>query len=170
MTAIASARAVRRFAQRPLSAHDLELIVEAGRLAPSSNNEQRWAFILCTERDTLERLATVGEWTEHAAGAAAVIALVVPESDVDWERESIAFDAGQCVRTMMLAAWERGIGSCHGSVYQPDRTRELLGYPAGTRCDVLLSFGYLVDPTTQTRPIASTARRPVAELLHRERW
>jgi hypothetical protein len=43
--------------------------------------------------------------------------------DVDGERESIAFDTGQCARTMMLAAWEIDIGSCHASVYDQQLTR-----------------------------------------------
>jgi nitroreductase len=169
-TAIASARAVRRFDLRPLAADQLEHILEAGRLSPSSKNEQRWSFIVCSDREHLQQLSKIGDYAGHVAHAAAAIAIVVPESDVDWERESIAFDAGQCARTMMLAAWELGIGSCHASVYDEPLTRQLLGYPAGMRCDLLISVGHPADPATLTRPIPPSARRPMAELLHRERW
>jgi nitroreductase len=169
-TAIASARAVRRFDPRPLSADQLDRILEAGRLSPSSNNEQRWAFIVCSDRDHLEQLSKIGVWAGHLADAAAAIAIVVPESDVDGDPESIAFDTGQCARSMMLAAWELGIGSCHASVYDPQLTRQLLGYPDGMRCDLVISFGNVADPASLTRPIPSSSRRPMAELLHQERW
>ena len=169
-TAISTARAVRRFDDRPVAPEHLERILEAGRLAPSSKNEQRWSFIVCTDRDHLRELAAVGDYAGHLAGAAAAVAVIVPESTVDWERESIAFDTGQCARSMMLAAWELGIGSCHASVYDEVLTRRLLGYPDGMRCDLLLSLGHPADPSALHRPIPPSARRPMGELLHRERW
>jgi nitroreductase len=167
-TAIASARAVRRFDSRQIDPETLDRIVEAGRLSPSSNNEQRWAFVVCTDRPHLQELSKIGDWADPLAHAAAAIAVIVPEADE--ERESIAFDSGQCARSMMLAAWELGIGSCHVSVYDHELTRRLLGYPEGMRCDVVLSIGYLNDPGTLARPIPQSTRRPLAEMLHRERW
>ena len=170
LTAIHTARAVRRFDAHPVDPASLDRILNAGRLSPSSKNEQRWAFILCTDREHLRQLSKVGVYAGHVADAGAAIAVVVPESDIDWERESIAFDAGQCCRNMMLAAWELGIGSCHASVYDEGLTRELLGYPEGMRCDLLLSLGYVADPASLTRPIPESSRKPMSELLHRERW
>jgi nitroreductase len=89
---------------------------------------------------------------------------------MDGEPESIAFDTGQCARSMMLAAWELGIGSCHASVYDQQLTRRLLGYPDDMRCDLVISVGHVVDPATLTHPIPSSTRRPMDELLHREHW
>lgn len=163
--AIATQRAIRSFDGRPLPADALTRILEAGRRAPSSMNEQRWAFVVCTDREHLRELASVGEWAAHVAGAAAVIALVTPEAKEDWRRESIAFDLGQCAQNMMLAAWELGIGSAHAAVYDEHLARELLGYPVGWRCDYLLSFGY-----PARMPTTKGGRRPLDELVHRERW
>jgi nitroreductase len=128
-------------------------------------NEQRWAFVVCTDRDRLRRLAGVGAYASHVAGAAAAIALVVPEGPDPDERESIAFDLGQCAENMMVAARGLGIGSVHAAVYDEPLARELLGYPAGWRCDYLLSFGYPERPHGPPRD-----RKPLEELVHRERW
>jgi nitroreductase len=163
--AISTRRAVRRFADRAIPEDALERIVEAGRLAPSSMNEQRWAFIVCTDRAQLEALSHVGVYADHLAGAAAAIALVTPEPREEWERESIAFDLGQCAENLMLAAWDLGIGAVHASVYDESLARQLLGYPAGMRCDYVMSFGY---PASPPRPPGD--RRPLGELVHRERW
>jgi nitroreductase len=169
-TAISTARAVRTFDGTPLSDDELGRILAAARLSPSSKNEQRWSFIVCTDRDHLEQLSGIGDYAGHLAGAAAAVAVIVPKSDVGWERELLAFDTGQCVRTMMLAAWELGIGSCHASVYDPRLTRELLGFPDDMRCDLLISFGHPADRSLLTRRIPDRARRPMAELVHQERW
>jgi nitroreductase len=162
---IGSLRAIRHFDGRPIPADVLERILEAGHRAPSSMNEQRWAFVVCTDRDHLRELAGIGDYAGHAAGAAAVVALVTPEAQEGWRRESIAFDLGQCAQHLQLAAWAEGVGSVHAAVYDEARARELLGYPDGWRCDYLLSFGY-----PRRRPTTRGQRAPLEELVHRERW
>jgi nitroreductase len=164
-SAVSSQRAVRRFEDRPLPEEILTAILEAGRRAPSSMNEQRWAFVVCTDREHLRELAETGDYADHVAGAAAVIALVTPAAEEDWQRESIAFDLGQCAQSMMLAAWSLGVGSVHAAVYDEGLARRLLGYPATRRCDHLLSFGYPLTP-----PSTRGGRKPLEELVHRERW
>ncbi len=168
--AISTQRAVRSFADRAIEPERLERILRAGRRAPSSKNEQRWHFIACTDRGHLVALSKVGVFAAHIAGAAAVVALVTPEAEEDWRRESIAFDLGQAAQSMMLAAWEMGIGSVHAAVYEEELTRELLGYPEGYRCDYLISFGYPADPSDLTRLRHGSGRKPLQEIVHRERW
>ena len=84
--ALSSQRAIRSFDGRPLAEDVLSAILEAGRRAPSSMNEQRWAFVVCTDRDRLRELSTVGACAGHVAGAAAAAALISPEADEDWRR------------------------------------------------------------------------------------
>src|SRR3990172_11096351 len=68
--AIRSQRAISRFADRPIAGEVLEEILDAARRAPSSMNEQRWAFVLVTDPERLRALASVGEDADHLAGAA----------------------------------------------------------------------------------------------------
>jgi nitroreductase len=168
LEAIGSRRAVRTFADRAVPRAEIDRILEAGRRAPSSMNEQRWDFILCLDRGHLRELATVGDYAGHLAGAAFAVALVTPDVSRDWERESIAFDLGQCAENMLVAAWALGIGAVHASVYDEAMARGLLGYPEGKRCDTLLSFGYPADPTIFERP--PLARRSLGDVVHEERW
>jgi nitroreductase len=163
--AIRTLRAVRRYEDRPIPPEDLELIVDAGRRAPSSMNLQRWAFVVSTDRATLGVLASLGPYAKHLRGAAAAIALITPEGRDDDERGSIAFDLGQAMQNMLLAAWDRGIGGSHACPADPYLARELLGYPEGWRCDYLLALGY-----PARRPSREGRRKPLAEVLHRERW
>ena len=114
--AISSRRVVRRFADRPLDGAHLDRILQAGRRANSSKNQQRWAFIVCRERDHLRQLAEVGPWAGHLAGAAAAIALVTPDPSHASAPLSVMFDLGMAADEMILAAWELGIGSVPATV------------------------------------------------------
>ena len=58
--AISTKRAVRAFAETPLSPEHLDRILRAGRRSGSSKNLQRWSFIVCRDRDHLAELAKVG--------------------------------------------------------------------------------------------------------------
>ncbi|HYU51006.1 MAG TPA: nitroreductase family protein [Candidatus Limnocylindria bacterium] len=168
--AIAGRRAIRRFADRPLEPDHLERILQAGRRSASAKNEQRWDFIVCRDRDHLAELSRLGPWTDHVAGAAVAIALVTPDPGAPDAPLSIIFDVGQAAGNMQLAAWELGIGSCPATVYQHDLARRLLGYPADRHCEYLLSFGYPADPARLTDPPKRGGRRPLADIVHEERW
>ncbi len=168
--AVRSRRAIRRFADRPLEPEHLERILHAGRRANSSKNQQRWAFIVCRDRARLQELAAVGPWAGHLAGAAAGIALVTPDPKTANAPLSVMMDLGQAADSMMLVAWELGIGSVPATVYEHDLAQRLLGYPDGQHCEFLLSFGYPADATDLTRPLKAGGRRPLDDLVHWERW
>lgn len=166
--AIRTRRNVRHYADRPVAAEELDRIVAAAALAPSSMNEQRWAFVVCRDRRRLGELARAGDYAGHVAIAAAAIAFVAPRSDAPDERESIAFDLGQAVENAMLAAWDLGIGSCHASVYDEPLARALLGYPPELTCDLMVSFGYPATPGSLLPPGSRGGRKPIAQLRHDE--
>jgi nitroreductase len=169
-TAIRTQRAVRQFGERGIEPETLTRIVQAGRFAPSSTNAQRWSYIVCSERELLRDLAHVGRYAGHLESAAAAIALVTPQGRNAREQASISFDLGQCARNMMLTAWELGIGSVHASVHDEALARSLLGYPDDHSCEYLISLGYPDEPHDATARIPGSSRRPLDELLHRERW
>lgn len=168
--AVRAKRAVREFADRPLSESDLAAILEAGRRAHSAKNRQRWAFIVVRDRARLKEMATLGPWCGHVGGAAAAVALVTPDPRAEGASLSITWDLGGAAAQMMLVAWELGVGSCPATVYEADRAREILGYPAGMHCEFLLSFGYPADPSVLTKANRPGGRKPVEDLVHWESW
>ena len=168
--AVRTKRAIREFADRPIEPDRLDRILRAGTRAHSSKNQQRWAFIVVQDRDRLAALSTTGPYAGHLAGAAAAIALVTPDPQGPGQPLSVVWDVGGAAAQMMLVAWELGIGSCPATVYEQDRARELLGYPADRWCEYILSFGYPADPSRLTAPPKAGGRRPLEEVVHRERW
>ena len=165
--AIQARRNVREYADRPITGDDLDRILDAGRRAPSSQNTQRWDFVVVTDRDRLVRLAQVWQSAGHVARSAATIGLVAPVTD-EKTRASVHYDLGQATMSIMLAAADLGIGSGHAAVKHQDLARELLGLPDDRELAWLIALGYPAGrPLT---PIGKPDRRPFDDVVHRERW
>ena len=166
--AIRSRRNVRTFADTPIDEPHLERILEAARRTPSSMNQQAWDFVLVTDRAALERLSKVWRYAEHVAGSAATIALTAPATSDTDERETIQFDLGQVSMSVMLAAADLGIGTCHSAVGDQALARDLLGLPADRECMWLIALGY---PSGRAlAPIERPDRRAFDDVVHRGRW
>ena len=169
-TAIRSKRMVRRFQSRPLEAEHLTRIVDAGRHAASSKNQQRWDFVVVEDRARLEALSKSGPFAGHVAGAAAAVALVTPDPRGAGGSLSVVWDLGMAAENMSLAAWELGIGSCPATVYEQEVAREVLNLPADRFCGWILSFGYPAQADDLTRPPKAGGRKSIDEVVHREVW
>lgn len=52
-------RSIRDYTEEPVSEEDLEMILEAGRLAPSGENAQPWRFIIVRDEDTRNQLGAI---------------------------------------------------------------------------------------------------------------
>lgn len=165
--AIRTKRAVREFDGRPLPDAVVRTILEAGRRAQSAKNTQPWHFIAVRDRETLRALSECGTYAGHLAGAALGVAILTPDPAQRW---SILFDAGQAAAYMQLAAWELGVGSCLATIYEPEKARQILGFPADLHLHVAISFGYPADPSVLTAPPRRGGRRPLEEVVHFERW
>jgi nitroreductase len=166
--AIRARRNVRTYTDKPIPDADLDRIAEAGWRAPSASNRQHWDFIIVTDPAQLAELSTVWQGARHIAGAAAAIALVLPEPEDDRSRVVDQYDAGQATYAIMLAAADLGVGSGHSSVGDQDKARALLGVPGDHFVAFLIGLGYPAD--RPLAPIVKPSRRPFDEVVHRGRW
>lgn len=154
---IRTKRAVREFSSQPVTEEIVREILEAGRLAQSSKNDQPWHFILVRDRETLRRLSACGRYAGHLAGADFAIALVM--------QPGYDFDMGQTAAYLQLAAWDRGVASCLASMWEPDRAKAILGIPQDKQFDTAISFGYPAKKPGKVRN-----RRPLEDVVLLEKW
>jgi nitroreductase len=167
-------RAVRKFTPKPLPEDVILAILNAGRRAQSSKNTQPWHFIAITDKAILQQLSECGEMGDvgftnawHLAGAALGVALLSENPEEKFQR---MFDLGQAAAYMQLAAWELGVGSCLASIYQPEKARQILGFPAEWHLRIAISFGYPAEADRLTASPRQGGRRAFGELVHRETW
>ena len=154
--AIASKRDERAYADTPVPAEVRERILDAGRLSGSSQNRQRWEFVLVSGA-AQERLAEAVYAPANVRGAALVVAII---------GEAGGMDVGRCAQNMMLAAWGDGVASCPNGVRDPDAAAEVCGGDVRT----ILSFGYPARPRdvakrTPAEWSARANRKPLSELV-----
>jgi nitroreductase len=165
--AITSRRQVRSFTSDPVSNEDLKRILEAGRRSPSSRNEQRWDFVVVSDKRQLHRLSQVWQGAHWIAGSSATIAVVVPKADGEAALIDRS-DLGQAAMQMMIAA--TGLGIASGQAVCRDQTlaREVIGFPDDKQCALLVAVGYPAD--RPLRPILKPARRSFDDVVHFGTW
>ncbi|HWQ84023.1 MAG TPA: hypothetical protein VN363_05620, partial [Anaerolineales bacterium] len=61
-------------------------------------------------------------------------------------------------------------GSCPASIYEPDKARQILGFPAELWLRIALSFGYPADPETIFRPPHKGGRVDIDQIVHWNHW
>lgn len=164
--AIASRREVREYAGRPIPADAEQRILEAGRIAGSSQNTQPWRFLVVESPSLRERVAVSVYVSGNVRGAALVVVIAVHG------RGPTAFDAGRAAQNMMLAAWNDHVGSCPNGMPDPDAVARLLDLEEGERPVVVLTFGYPArtrDPQRHTAIewVERANRKPFDEVVDR---
>ena len=165
--AIRLKRALRNFTSEPLPEEVVHAILNAGRRSQSSKNSQPWHFIAIRDKAILQALSECGTWAGHLAGAALGVAILTPDPA---EKFQTMFDAGQAAAFMQLAAWELGVGSCPASIYEPEKARQLLGFPSELHLRIALSFGYPDDESKLTAAPVKGGRRAFDEAVHWDKW
>lgn len=110
---IFSRKSVREFSEKEISKSDLELIVRAGMAAPSARNLQPWAFVIITDRETMDFLA---EALPHAKMLKQANAAIVVCGDLDKvsptsKKNYWVQDCSAATQNILLAAEAIGLGA-----------------------------------------------------------
>jgi nitroreductase len=151
---------VRAYTEEPVARETIEDIVDCGRLAATAINIQPWEFIAITGPAALERVAAATDYGGFIAQAAACIAVFCRETKYYLE------DGSAATQNLLLAARAHGLGACWvAGDKKPyaETIREMLGVPAGFKLVSLVPLG---RPAEQPEK----EKRPLADVLHWERW
>jgi nitroreductase len=160
--AVVSKREVRTYAERTLPADVVRRILEAGRIAGSSQNRQARRFVVLEQ--VREEAAKCVFAPANVSTAALVVAIVIGG------RGPAGFDAGRAAQNMMLAAWNDGVGSCPNGIADSEELARLLRLEDPERVANVVSFGYPAreaDPARRTAEqwVAAADRKPFDEIV-----
>jgi nitroreductase len=128
--AITSRREVREYAVDPIPDAIVRRILDAGRVAGSSRNSQKWEFVVVSDKEALSACVFA---PGNVLGAAFVVAIA---------GSAFPFDKGRAAQNMMLAAWNDGVGSCPNGISDAEAAERIVGGPVG----IVLTFGYPARP------------------------
>lgn len=158
LEAIRTRRSIRRYQDGDIPRHDLETIVDAGRLAATGSNRQPWDFIVVTEKPMIMNFKVSGTWIECAS---AVIVVVMDPTSRWWVEDGAA-----AIENMLLASTALGYGSCWvegDALPHENLLKALLKIPLKKRVMALVPIG-ISDETPQPK------KRPLEEVLHWEKF
>lgn len=160
--AIASLLAVRAYKQDPIPEEVLARVLEAGRLTGSAKNAQPWHFVAVQNREMLTQLAQLASSGPYLSGAAAAIVVAID----DGKSAMQISDAARAMHSMMLAAWESGVGSNWVGFGGLEAVNPLLDIPVEKHIVGIIALGY----PAQAIGRGKKQRRPLAEVASRERY
>ncbi len=158
--AIRTLLAVRQYDERPVPDGLVRRIVEAARLTGSSMNGQPWHFVVVQERETLRRLGELARSGPYTAQASVAIAVVIDRT------QYAVSDASRAIQSMLLTAWNEGVGSNWVGFGGMEEIKALLHIPTELDLLAVLPFGYPANALKRGK----SARKPLAEVAHRERY
>jgi len=108
---IKSRRSIRKYSKKNIDPVRVELILEAGRWAPSGLNNQPWKFLVVRDKKEKEALGGFTEYGEIIRRADICICVFLDKRE-SYHREKDIMAVGACVENMLLEACSLGIGSC----------------------------------------------------------
>jgi nitroreductase len=153
--------ACRKYAPAKVEQEKLDIILEAGRVAPTGANRQPQRLIVVRSQEGMERLARC---TRDFGAPCAVI--VCADTGEAWTRKYDGktigdIDASIVTDHMMLAAASLGLDTLWICMFKPEAVREEFRLPEHVEPVNILLIGYGIgtpaDPRP-SRPAAQTAR------------
>jgi nitroreductase len=149
--AIRERRSIRKYKPTEVSEESIDIILQAGRWAPSASNRQPWHFIVVRDSALRKKLADAHGYGRFMKESPVVI--VVLGDPKKHPRYHLA-DPHNAVMNMLLAAQHEGLNSCWMGVRDTDiepKFRELLCIPEDLRVICSVAIGYGDQERTSTR-------------------
>lgn len=171
----------RAFSDKPLPPDVLRSLFEAARWAPSSGNEQPWAFLVASKEDgeTHDKLlSTLVEanqiWAKHAP------LLGIAISRLHWAKSgqpnrNAFYDTGGAMAGLTAEATFRGLFVHQMGGFDPKKASELFHIPADWEPIAAFVVGYPGDPDSLPEPYLAReknprTRKPLSEFVMSGDW
>jgi nitroreductase len=164
-------RQVRMLKPESVPADALRDILEVARWTGSARNIQPWDLVVIHDRSTLQKLGTIPDGRgPHLVNAGVGIALVM-SGDLE-HPDFDTYDEGRLSERIMLAAESHGLGSAIGwfKGAASDEAKRILGVPAERLLRTIMSIGVVDTDAFRARQRPAQPRKPLAEIVHQERW
>ncbi len=158
-------------ARSTISERQVDVLLDAARLAPSAGNSQPWSFIVARRDDSVHRRLTPLLAPSSARWATDASLLVVNVSHArvadtpDWEYSEFSqYDLGQAVAHMTLQAQALGLSARQFRAFDRDAIASEFDVPAHMDVTSMSAFGVSAHDITESLP-GSRFRRSRQEVV-----
>lgn len=171
----------RAFSEQPVQPEVLRSLFEAARWAPSSNNEQPWAYLVATKDDAgnfAKMLGVLVEANVSWAKNAPVLALSVAhlKANRDGKPNRVALhDVGSATAQLTLEANTRGLLVHQMAGFDAEKARQTFAIPPDWEPVAAIAIGYAGNPESlpdklRERELAPRTRKPTGEFVMTGSW
>jgi len=159
--AVRTVLAVREYQDKRVADDVVRRVAEAGRLTASGQNRQPWHFVVVRDRTVLQRLGKQVRTGPYIAGSTFAVVVAIEK-----DNPLAVSDASRAIQSMLLTAWDEGLGSNWTGFGGLTEVARELGIP--DRYDVLavLPFGYPARRLGKGKK----NRKPLGEAVSSERF
>ncbi len=164
-------RSMRKFTDEPLEQGEIDTILRAALMAPSSKGLRSFEFVVVTRRETIAALSRCkAQGADFLSGAAAAVVVAGNEEVSDAWIE----DASVASTIMLFEAEDLGLGSCWVQIRErkdadggdaEENVRRLLGMPGQVRVLSIIALGH---KGMERKPQNEDKLR--LDKVHREKW
>ena len=171
----------RAFAGKPVPGEILRALFEAARWAPSSNNEQPWAYLVAIKEDAenyAKMLGVLVEFNANWAKQAPVLALSVAhvKTQRDGKPNRVALhDVGSATAQLTFEANSRGLLVHQMAGFDAEKARQTFAIPPDWEPVAGIALGYPGDPESlpeklRERELTPRTRKPLSEFVMTGGW
>ena len=175
MDVVATRKSVRNYADKPVEEEKLVKVLEAARLAPSWANKQCCKYIVVKDKTKIQELAGgLNGWLKEAP--IIVVACADPKDSGDRNGKNyFLVDVGISMQQLVLAATDVALGTCWIGAFDEVKIKKALEIPENIKVVALTPIGYPavkegLGSKLRKTIIGSGKRKPLAEIIHLEKW
>lgn len=154
----------RKYREDQIKKEHLDVILEAGRLAPTAKNLQEQHIYVVQSEDGL---ATIDTLTPCRFGAPTVLIIAFDKNNTftypGQKYDSGIEDATIVATHMLLAAKSVGVDSCWVNFFDPDKMAEAFDFPGNEEILAIFPLGYAAADAEPSPSHAS--RKPITETV-----
>jgi nitroreductase len=166
LDALMTRRSIRQYLPKPLTDHEIDVLLRAAMAAPSAGNQQPWRFVLVTEFARLAELSQATPYSKMIAAAPLAIA-VCGDTAAQKHPGYWVQDCSAAVQNMLVAAQAIGLGGVwigvHPVAEREDAVRRICGIPDEIVPLALVAVGYPAE-------VKPPADRYEPSYVHHESW
>jgi nitroreductase len=157
---------VRAYKSDPVDPDALDYVLEAARLAPTAANRQPFQLLVLKTEGRREALRQIYDREWFVQAPLLICACELPGGA--WRRADnrnyAAVDVAIVMDHLILAATERGLGTCWVAAFDSQAARQVLHLPEEVEPIVFTPLGYAADTPGEKE------RKPLEDLVRYEGW